>query len=172
MEARPSLQIRPIDVRDALEVGAAADVIRRGYHALPGYRAGDDYDDVITAVADRADETDVMVAVDGTRVLGCLTYVRDHDNPHAEHGDPDAATFRFFAVDPDAQGSGVGRAMVEWVVARARTDGKARIRMHTLVMMEDAMRLYAALGFVRDPDRDADWDGDIGLGYVLHLDPA
>lgn len=163
------MEIRLLDIGDPDEIRAAADVIRRGYHALDGYRAGDEYDDVITGVADRAADTDVLVAVRDGQVLACLTYVRDHDQAHAEHDDPGAASFRYFAVDPDVQGGGVGQAMVEWVLARARADGKERVRIHTLVMMTSAMRLYERLGFERDPRHDECWDGDVGLGYVHHL---
>lgn len=151
------------------EAPAAGRVVRAGYLALPGYPSDPEYDEMIADVEARRDHTTVVVAeVDG-EIVGCLTYIADHDHPDAEHGDPDAATFRFFAVDPLVQGRGVGQAMIDWVIGRARADGLARLRIHTLTMMHGAHRLYERNGFVRDPERDTDWDGIIGLAYRCEL---
>lgn len=163
------MEIRQLDTSDAAEVAAAGAVVRSGYFALAEYPHDEHYDHEIGAVDERAHDTTIAVAVVGGRVVGCLTYIADHDHEHAEHGDPGAATFRFFAVDPSAQGTGVGEAMVHWVIDRARADGKARLRMHTLTMMQGAMRLYERLGFERDPSNDETWDDVVGLAYVLHL---
>jgi GNAT superfamily N-acetyltransferase len=113
----------------------------------------------------------VVAELDG-RIVGCLTYAADHTLPDAEHDDPEAATFRYFAVDPGVQGRGVGEAMVRWVFDRARADGKPRVHIHTLVVMRGAQRLYERLGFVRHPEDDANWDGVIGLAYVADVPPA
>ena len=106
-----------------------------------------------------------MVAELDSRLVGCLTYVAGVVEEHAEHGDPDAATFRYFGVDPAAQGRGVGEAMVRWVIDRAQSDGKRRVLIHTLEVMRGAQRLYERLGFVRDEANDEDWDGIAGLAY-------
>lgn len=106
------------------------------------------------------------------RVVGCLTYVADHDNPHAEFDDPGSASFRYFGVDPHVQGHGVGEAMVRWCAPRALADGRERIRIHTLESMPAAQRMYLRLGFVRDPALDGDWEGIVGLAFVLHVRAA
>ena len=106
------------------------------------------------------------------RIVGCLTYAAHHTLPDAEHDDPEAATFRYFAVDPTAQGQGIGEAMVRWVFDRARADGKRRIHIHTLIPMVGAQRLYERLGFVRHPEDDAEWDGVKGLAYLADVPPA
>ena len=59
--------------------------------------------------------------------------------------------------------------MVRWCIAEARRLGRSRLRIHTLTMMQGAQRLYERLGFVREPDHDADWDGVVGLAYRLDL---
>jgi GNAT superfamily N-acetyltransferase len=55
------------------------------------------------------------------------------------------------------------------VIERARSQGKERLRIHTLTMMHRAMRLYVRLGFRRDPSYDEDWDGIVGVAYVFDL---
>jgi GNAT superfamily N-acetyltransferase len=151
------------------DIAAAGDVVRAGYFALGGYPHDEAYDHEIGDIASRLDVTEVIVAELHGRIVGCVTYIADAHNPFAEHGDTGAATFRYFGVDPAVQGVGIGTAMVSYVIERARADGKERIRMHTLTMMRSAMRLYERFGFRRDPAFDGNWDGIIGLAYVLPL---
>ena len=151
------------------DLHGAGEVIRRAYFGLDGYPHDPDYDEVIADVASRVDDTLVLGAFFGDCIVGCLTYVGSVDNAHAEHDDSSAASFRYFGIDPTAQGSGVGEAMVLWVIERARNDGKQRVLIHTLTMMTAATRLYERLGFVRAPEQDACWDDIDGLAYVLAL---
>ncbi|MCE9622098.1 MAG: GNAT family N-acetyltransferase [Actinomycetia bacterium] len=150
------------------DASAAGKVVQSTYLQLPGYPRDDEYDEALAAVAERATNSDVVVAVDGDRIVGCLTYIGDHTNPAYEFTDQGGASFRYFAVTPAAQGSGVGKAMVEWCIARARADGKHRLRIHTLESMPAAQRLYERIGFARDPDNDEVWDGIKGIAYVFH----
>ena len=154
-------------LQDGDDASAAGKVVQSTYLQLPGYPREDEYDKALAAVADRAVDSEVVVALNGDRIVGCLTYLADHTNPHVEFSDAECASFRYFAVSPSAQGSGVGKAMVEWCIARARADGKQRLRIHTLESMPTAQRLYERVGFRRDPERDEDWDGIRGIAYVF-----
>jgi GNAT superfamily N-acetyltransferase len=144
-------------------------IVQQAYFALPDYPHEDEYDAVLADVGGRRDATVVVVGELDGQLVGCLTYIAGLVEGHAEHGDPDAATFRYFGVDPVAQGRGVGDAMVRWVIDRARADGKQRVLIHTLEAMRGAQRLYERLGFVRDVAHDEDWDGIAGLAYRLDL---
>jgi ribosomal protein S18 acetylase RimI-like enzyme len=162
MEVR---RLRPTD--DAARAGA---LLRSAYGRLADHEEGDPYHDVIADVSGRATDSHVVVAVDDDgSIVGCLTFVPGPGDPDYEFDDPDAASFRYFGVDPGAQGRGIGEAMVGWVIGEATRLGRRRIRMHTLRSMHSAQRLYERLGFVRDPATDADWDGVIGLAYVRDL---
>lgn len=61
---------------------------------------------------------------------------------------------RLLAVAPGARGLGVGRALMEACVARARAAGAASLGLHTSESMTAARALYAAMGFAREPAHD------------------
>ncbi len=144
------------------------------YLQVPGIAEHDDYLAELADVAGRAALVPVLVAVDATdgRVLGGVAYVPG-PGPLAESEGPDEAGFRMLAVAPEAQGRGVGRALVEACVARARTAGKRRLVLLTLPTMTAAQALYASLGFEREPS--IDWEYEPGRwlwGFAMLLGPV
>lgn len=122
-------------------------------------------------VTGRVDTTEVLVASDGDGVvLGGVTYVPGPDSPWAEYLDPGAAGIRMLAVAARAQGRGVGAALVQACIDRARAAGKAQIVLHTTDWMTTAHRLYQRAGFERDTS--IDWEPEPGFwlrGYRLRL---
>lgn len=110
------------------------------------------------------------MAVEDGRVLGTATYVPCPSSAYAELLGPGDAGMRMLAVDPAAQGRGVGKALVAACVARARADRVRRLVLHTTPWMERAHRLYERAGFRRAPARDWTPMPEIPLrGYVLDL---
>lgn len=143
-----------------------------------GEAAPEEGDVVLELIDD--DAAAPMVGGQRGRPVGCVSYVppvsavgieapRDDEGPD----DPDAASFRALAVDPAAQGRGIGRALTEWCCERARHDGALRVRIHTLEAMAGAQRMYTSMGFVRDEENDEQWelpDGPLlGLAFLLEL---
>ena len=101
-------------------------------------------------VAGRAVDCAVLVAVaDSGELLGGVTYVPGSDTAMSEFSDPQAAGIRMLAVRPVAQGAGVGRALTEACIAKARDDGRERVLLHSTPPMTTARRMYEKLGFVR-----------------------
>jgi GNAT superfamily N-acetyltransferase len=156
-------------IADGDDIERAGALVQMAYRALPDYPADDTYDRYIGDIAARLDEADVIVAVLDERIVGCLTFVPAPGTHHHEFDDPDAASFRYFGVDPEVQGAGVGRSMVQWCIDEARRLGRQRIRLHTIPVMTAAQRLYARMGFVRTPEFDEVWGDVEGIAYVLDL---
>lgn len=113
------------------------------------------YEHQLRDVAGRAADSVVFVGVDDAdTLLGGVTYVPGAARAMSEFEDGQAAGIRMLAVDPRHQGNGVGRALMEMCISQARTDGRARIILHSTVYMQVARSLYEHLGFERAADLD------------------
>jgi ribosomal protein S18 acetylase RimI-like enzyme len=124
-------------------------------------------------VAARAAVAEVLVAADGDRVLGGVTFA-PFGGPMAEVARPGEAEIRMLAVAHAARGRGVGEALVRACLERARaTEGCVRVVLSTQRTMHSAHRIYERLGFVRTPERDwnpiPDLDDITLLTYELTL---
>lgn len=112
------------------------------------------YADELADASARAQDAELLVAVDvEDTLLGTVTLVRP-GTPFAEVSRDGELEFRMLAVAPEASGRGVGEALVRAVVARARELGCRRVAMCSSETMATAHRLYRRLGFQRLPERD------------------
>lgn len=136
------------------EHDAAGRVVVAAYRALPGGLANGSYERHLADVARRAADADVLVAVDGGAVIGCVTFVPDAGNPWAEGLESGEASIRMLGVDPAAQRHGVGRSLVDACIQSARALGRRAIFLHSTPVMTTAHALYGRAGFVRVPQRD------------------
>ena len=134
-----------------------------------GYGLSDDADGyvrVLRDVAGRANDSDVLVALEGDQIVGTAT-ILDPGARMAEIAQPGEREFRFLAVAPAAWGTGVGRALVEAIVARSA----GRDLVCCVIEGNDpAHALYGATGFAREPDRD--WEPVPGVLLRAYRRPA
>jgi GNAT superfamily N-acetyltransferase len=135
------------------EYDAIADLTVAVYGSLEGGTLHPEYAAILRRTAERAATAEVLVAASPDTLLGSLTYVPG-PGPQASIAVDGEAEFRTLVVAPEAQGHGVGRALVQWCIDRARTDGKAALVLSTMPWMTVAHGLYERMGFVRTPDRD------------------
>jgi GNAT superfamily N-acetyltransferase len=164
MEVR---EVRPEEYEEA------GDVVARAYSEFwdpqdPGWG---EHIDLVRDVAGRVDRTVVLVAVEDGRVLGSASIELDDvigdDDAEAI---PGVAGLRMVGVDPARRRQGVGRALIEEVIARCRAAGKHTLILRTTPPMVPAQRLYQSLGFERATDLDLPVDEDLTLlGYRLSL---
>ncbi|HEY3467699.1 MAG TPA: GNAT family N-acetyltransferase [Amycolatopsis sp.] len=136
------------------EYAAAGEVTVLAYD-VDGHLAGDvGYDAQLRDIARRAEEAEVLVAVDDTgEVLGTVTVVLP-GSPYAEISRPGELEFRMLAVAPSARGRGIGEALTRAVLDRARALGIGKVVLSSLDGMRSAHRLYERLGFARLAERD------------------
>jgi len=160
----------PITVRPAqpAEYEAAGRLTVAAYDGVG--RMDEGYRQQLRDVARRAAEgAEVLVAVDGDRVVGAVSYVGG--GPHLEGATAGDCSFRMLGVDPAAQGRGVGEALVRACLGRARAARRRRVAIYSMEFMGSAHRLYGRLGFVRRPDRDVVFPSGLGLAFSLDLVP-
>ena len=141
-------------VRDALpgELPAIGD-LRVTAYAAEGFLSDESHYTETLRGLGQADDGQVLAAVDSGQILGTVML---QTWPHAGHvvRGPDEAEIRALAVAPDAQGRGVGRALLQAVTDQAFRQGVHHLLLSTQPTMSAARHLYAAAGFRRLPDRD------------------
>jgi ribosomal protein S18 acetylase RimI-like enzyme len=148
-----SFLIRPIRPDEYETLG---DLTVAAYHSIPAEMPHQSiYDLQLRDVAGRARKSCVVVAVSPAgELLGGVTYVSGPDDPYSEELREGEAGIRMLAVDPARQGRGIGRALTEWCVERARAAGRVRLVLHTGEFMPAAVHLYERMGFERVPELD------------------
>lgn len=147
-----SLTIRRLAPDDDLD--RFGEIVLAAYHALPGHPPDAEYDAELVDVARRVSTDVVLAAFEDTTPVGCVTYVNDASSPHAEGLRDGEASFRMLAVDVAARGHGVGAALTNACLYRARTAGRSAVFIHSGEWMPAAHRLYTQLGFTAVPERD------------------
>lgn len=93
-------------------------------------------------------------------------------SPAAQPEQPDAVPRRSLgvlaiAVDPAAQGRGVGRALMAEAVRRARQQGFEAMHLTVHPSNEQALAFYRSLGWTELPEADGRWVGR--MSFDLHL---
>jgi ribosomal protein S18 acetylase RimI-like enzyme len=174
METETDIQVRPARPADFAEAGRVTALAYQEF--MPAGDVDDDWGMYLGQIADvagRVDRTTVLVAVDPAngRVLGSVTIEEEDvigdDDSELESG---ASHIRMLGVDPNARGRGVGRALMEASIDRARALGKRFVTLRTTERMKAAQGMYVSLGFELDPGHDLVFDDGFHLiAYRLVL---
>jgi len=159
----------------ALRRATDEDLVAVGRITVEAYRddglLGDD-DDYIGELADaaaRARDAEVWVAVEGSEVIGSVTFCTPGTR-FAELARDNEGEFRMLGVAASARRRGVAEALVARCIERSRELGYDALVLCSMRQMASAHRLYARLGFHRLPERD--WSPTEGidlLGFNLPL---
>ena len=145
-------EVRPEEYEEAGRVTA---------DAYRPYARGDDWDAYLLElanVADRAQRTMVLVAVEDGRVIGTTTLELDRrvsegeEHVEGERLPAHESHIRMLGVLPEAQGRGIGRALMDESIRIAREHGKTLLTLNTTERMAVAQRMYESMGFTRLPD--------------------
>lgn len=99
-----------------------------------------------------------MAELDG-RIVGTCSLLREDDGSYE---------LAKMAVDESARGRGIGRALADAVIARARERGIVRLELFTNSILVPAVQLYRSLGFV-DAPLDHSAYGRANMRMVLRL---
>jgi GNAT superfamily N-acetyltransferase len=119
----------------------------------------------IANVRGRLGDGRLLVAQRDGELVGSVTLYVDWRGAQAG-----SCAVRLLAVPPDQRGTGVGRALMEHCIARAREAGKDRVVLTTIQDMDSARDLYERMGFQREPALDHMPAPGVHMeGYALKL---
>ncbi len=85
--------------------------------------------------------------------------------PKLEHFKIEWPLVRTLSVEPAARGHGIGRALTEECIRRAKRDHAKDIALHTSPIMGVALPMYERMGFVRYSDAPPLF----GVPYAIYL---
>ena len=144
------LEIRPVRPEEYDETGKLVEAAYTAGGVLNNDRG---YGAHVRNVAGRAPDHPVLVAVREGRIVGSVT-ITPFGSPQSELARDGEVEFRYLAVAPEAWGTGVAAHLVHAVEGWAREHSAHRLVLCVIESNEAAARLYARLGFGRDPERD------------------
>jgi GNAT superfamily N-acetyltransferase len=70
--------------------------------------------------------------------------------------EPDCLLIENVAIDPAAQGTGLGRRLMEFAEEQAASSGSARLRLYTHEVMTENLAIYLHLGYHETERRSED----------------
>ncbi|WP_457948784.1 GNAT family N-acetyltransferase [Pseudarthrobacter sp. alpha12b] len=145
-------------------------ITRDAYLRAGHFAADHPYMSVLEDVEHRAEHAQVWVAEAAGKVVAAVT-LTFAGQPYSEIVQDGELEFRMLVVDPAYQGAGVGRAVVQEIVAHApHLPGIEAISITSATFMERAHSLYKSLGFRRTPERDWYVPGEDVLLWVFRLE--
>jgi ribosomal protein S18 acetylase RimI-like enzyme len=112
-----------------------------------------------------------IVADDDGRLVGSVFLYAGGTSAYGNENDRlEAPEFRLLAVAPNTRGRGIGRALVEECIRRAKASGAHELGLHTSKSFAAAIAMYEAMGFTRVPERDFQPEGaELVEGYRLAI---
>jgi GNAT superfamily N-acetyltransferase len=148
--------------RTAIELTSAAALFRAYAKALPVDLAPQGFSQELKSLPGPYAPPlgDLLLAKRGDHVLGCVALKALEP--------PGVAEIKRLFVRPQARGAGVGKALVESVIATARKLGYRELKLDTLPEMSGAIALYESFGFAPIPPYGSHpYPGLVTLGLVL-----
>lgn len=100
----------------------------------------------LDALTANANDIEIVVAKLNDQIVGAVGYVAPN-KPKADFFALEWPIIRFMSVVPKARGHGIGQALLDECLRRARRDDAELIALHTTPVMEAAQRLYRRAGF-------------------------
>ena len=138
------IQIREYLPSDALCVNDLAvqafEQFKDAYTDWPVFRSK------IANMSALAEEGEIIVAERDGRIVGAVAYIGS-GKPKAEFFRAEWPIMRMLVVAPEARGQGIGRALAQECLGRAKRDGASVFALHTSELMQVALPMYQRMGF-------------------------
>lgn len=128
-----------------------------------------EYAEEIADVRRRLPFSELMVGEHEGAIVGAATFYADASLSEHKGWPSGYSEIRLLAVSPKARGLGMGRALTEECIRRARANGSPAIGLHTSYLMSVACDLYERMGFERVPEYDFMPRDDLDIVATAYL---
>ncbi len=135
-ETTGTVGLRPARAADAAGIAACA----RAAYAIYVERIGREPAPMVADFPGQIADGLVAVLEESDDLLGFIVHFPRDEDYFIEN----------VALDPRAQGRGLGRRIMAWVEEQARAAGQTRLRLYTNVKMTENIPFYEGLGFVEE----------------------
>jgi GNAT superfamily N-acetyltransferase len=143
------IRLRDYESADAEDLNriavSAFDQFRDHYRDWPAMLAG------LSKTSDLSASGEVIIAELQNKFAGAVAYFGPNSQK-AAFFDQRWPIIRMLVVDPAFRGKGIGRALSDECIARAKRDGSPIIALHTSPIMSVALPMYLKMGFVKAYD--------------------
>lgn len=112
----------------------------------PAYSDWPTFSSGIAQMSELASKGEIIVATTGVSIIGAVAYVGP-GKPKATFFAPAWPIIRMLVVPPAFRGHGLGRALTNECIRRARRDNANCIALHTTPIMKVALPMYQRMGF-------------------------
>jgi GNAT superfamily N-acetyltransferase len=143
------IRLRDYESADAEDLNriavSAFDQFRDHYRDWPAMLAG------LSKTSDLSASGEVIIAELQNKFAGAVAYFGPNSQK-AAFFDQRWPIIRMLVVDPAFRGKGIGRALSDECIARAKRDGSPIIALHTSPIMSVALPMYLKMGFAKAYD--------------------
>jgi GNAT superfamily N-acetyltransferase len=143
------IRLRDYESADAEDLNriavSAFDQFRDHYRDWPAMLAG------LSKTSDLSASGEVIIAELQNKFAGAVAYFGPNSQK-AAFFDQRWPIIRMLVVDPAFRGKGIGRALSDECIARAKRDGSPIIALHTSPIMSVALPMYLKMGFAKAHD--------------------
>jgi GNAT superfamily N-acetyltransferase len=101
---------------------------------------------ILGRMSELADSGEIVVAETAPNIIGAVAYIPPHQ-PKAPYFDKAWPIIRSLVVHPSHRRAGVGRALADECIRRARRDKSSVIALHTSPVLTVALPMYLRMGF-------------------------
>ena len=152
---RAALQLRDAEPEDK----ATIDTVTRAAYAQYGATMPPEFwplywRNLVTALEGESSAEVIVAELDGNIVGVVRLYPPSANAYSSSEVSIIWPEIRLLAVATEARGRGVGQALMDECLRRARTAGAIAVGLHTMPVMEAAVRMYERMGFIPVPETD------------------
>ena len=157
-------RIRNFNTNDSSDVNRIALLAFNQYQQY--YKNWEHISKNITNMSALSDQAELIVATSDDVIIGAVVYIPP--------GKPknlfptEWPVIRMLVVDPSYRGNGIGKALTQECILRAKRDASPLIALHTSPIMKIALKMYLDMGFVFERKVTPLYDVPYNI-YVMHF---